>query len=84
MHPWRITPILNVSDLAASFAWFDRLGWSKRWDWGEPPTFGAVRAGDCEIFLCQDGQGGRGRTGHLRPRLRRGRRTRRLDVHMGR
>src|SRR5438132_7412759 len=31
-----ITPILNVSDISASFAWF-------------------------EIFLCQGGQGGRGR-----------------------
>lgn len=59
-----ISPILNVSDLAASFDWFARLGWSKGFDWGSPPDFGCVRSGDCEIFLCVDGQGGRGRS-HL-------------------
>ncbi len=58
----RLTPILNVSDIAASFAWFERLGWSKAWQWGTPPTFGGVCSGPCEIFLCQDGQGGRGRS----------------------
>ena len=40
-----ITPILNVSNLAESFAWFDRLGWGKAWDWGDPPDFGAVGNG---------------------------------------
>ena len=56
-----LTPILNVSDIAASVAWFDKLGWTQGFMWGEPPTFGAVRSGVCEIFLCHDGQGGRGR-----------------------
>lgn len=56
-----LTPILNVSDLAASFAWFEQWGWKKLWDWGTPPTFGAVGAGNSRIFLCLDGQGGRGR-----------------------
>jgi catechol 2,3-dioxygenase-like lactoylglutathione lyase family enzyme len=56
-----LTPILNVSDLEASFAWFAKLGWTRGWDWGEPPTFGAVRSGMVEIFLCVGGQGGRGR-----------------------
>jgi hypothetical protein len=55
-----LTPILNVSSLAESFAWFEKLGWRKRWDWGEPATFGAVGCGEVEIFLCQDGQGARG------------------------
>lgn len=55
-----LTPILNVSDIAQSFAWFEKLGWKKGWDWGEPPTFGGVCSGHCEIFLCQGGQGGRG------------------------
>jgi catechol 2,3-dioxygenase-like lactoylglutathione lyase family enzyme len=57
------TPILNVSDLAASFAWFERLGWSKLWEYGDPPDFGAVGSGRCEIFLSLDGQGGRGESG---------------------
>jgi len=56
-----VTPILNVSDIAASFAWFEKWGWRKCWDWGTPPTFGAVGSGECEIFLCVGGQGGRGR-----------------------
>lgn len=56
-----ITPILNISDFAESVAWFERLGWRKLWDWGDPPTFGAVASGAVEIFLCHDGQGGRGK-----------------------
>ena len=58
----RLTPILNVSDLEQSFAWFEKLGWQKGWEWGTPPDFGAVCSGECEIFLCLDGQGGRGRS----------------------
>lgn len=57
----RLTPILNVSDIQASFAWFEKFGWEKGWDWGSPPTFGGVCSGPCEIFLCQGGQGGRGK-----------------------
>ena len=56
-----LTPILNVSDLPASFAWFEKWGWTKAWDWDTPPTFGAVKSGVCEIFMTKDGQGGRGR-----------------------
>lgn len=56
----RLTPILNVSDIQASFAWFEKLGWMKGWDWGDPPTFGGVCSGKSEIFLCQGGQGSRG------------------------
>lgn len=54
-----LTPILNVSDIEESFAWFEKLGWKKGWDWGSPPTFGGVCCGECEIFLCQGGQGHR-------------------------
>jgi catechol 2,3-dioxygenase-like lactoylglutathione lyase family enzyme len=57
----RLTPILNVSNLQESFAWFEKLGWEKSWDWGDPPDFGCVCSGECAIFLCQDGQGGRGK-----------------------
>lgn len=57
----RINPILNVSDIQESFAWFEKLGWSKSWDWGDPVNFGGVCSGHCEIFLCEKGQGGRGR-----------------------
>jgi hypothetical protein len=57
-----LTPILNVSNIADSFAWLDKLGWSKGFDWGAPPTFGSVCSGTCEIFLCLDAQGGRGKS----------------------
>jgi hypothetical protein len=59
-----LTPVLNVSDMAASFAWFEKWGWTKLWDWGTPPTFGAVGSAKnkaCQIFLCMGAQGGRGR-----------------------
>ena len=62
MHVHGITPILNVTDMAQSFAWFEKLGWQKAWDWGAPATFGGVCAGDAQIFLCLNGQGGRGRS----------------------
>ena len=61
MHAKAITPILNVSDIHQSFQWFEKIGWKKRWEWGQPVGFGCVCAGECEIFLCQDGQGGRGK-----------------------
>ena len=56
----RLTPILNVSNIGESFAWFAKLGWTKKWDWGEPPTFGAVGNDDIVIFLCRGAQGSRG------------------------
>jgi hypothetical protein len=61
MSERHVTPILNVSDIGASFAWFERWGWKKLWDWGTPPSFVAVGSGGAEIFLCLGGQGGRGK-----------------------
>ena len=61
MHASGLTPILNVSNMEESFAWFEKLGWRKGWDWGSPPSFGGVVSGDCQIFLCLDCQGGRGK-----------------------
>ena len=59
----QLVPILNVSNLADSFAWFAKLGWRKNWDWSEaggPATFGSIGSGESEMFLCLNGQGGRG------------------------
>jgi len=68
MEARRITPILNVSDLPASFVWFANLSWRKGWDWSaagaEAPTFGSAASGDCEIFLCLDGRGDAVSTGY--------------------
>ena len=66
----QVVPILNVSDVEESVAWFGKLGWEKGFEWrvtpGGPIEFGAVTAGESEIFLCHDGQGGRGRGEHTR------------------
>ena len=59
MKVQQVIPILNVSNIEESFAWFEKLGWKKLWDWGDPPEFGAVQSGKCEIFLCQNCQGSR-------------------------
>jgi uncharacterized glyoxalase superfamily protein PhnB len=70
-----VTPILNVADVPASREWFARLGWSRGFSWNStgmidgcadanaagPATFASVRSGECEIFLCRDGQGSRAR-----------------------
>lgn len=56
-----VTPILNVSNIVDTFSWFEKLGWVIGFKWGEPTGFGSVCSGDAEIFLCQDGQGGRGK-----------------------
>ena len=53
-----VTPILNVSSFAASMDYYvNKLGFTKKWDWGQPPTFGCVGRDDVSIFLCQGGQG---------------------------
>jgi hypothetical protein len=47
----QLIPILNVSNLEESFAWFEKLGWKQAWAWADPPDFGSVCNGDQEIFL---------------------------------
>lgn len=69
-----ITPILNVTSLPASFAWFEKLGWKRGFSWNEAGPianagdrnehgeagFGSVCCGAATIFLCHGGQGSRG------------------------
>jgi hypothetical protein len=69
-------PILNVSDIGASIAWLERLGWRAGFTWNDggsmvdgayanehgPVNFGSVCCGKAEIFLCCGYQGARGRT----------------------
>ena len=62
-----VRPILNVSDVRASLAWFEELGWKTTFVWeadldddGEPDFGGTGSGDDAEIFLCRDGQGERG------------------------
>ena len=62
-----VVPVLNVSSIEATFAWFEKLGWRQGFAWdpepGAAPVFGSVLCDDCEIFLCLDDQGGRGEHG---------------------
>src|SRR5260370_21749829 len=52
-----VARILSVSSLEDSCGWLEKLAWEKRWDYGDPPDFGAVGNGMFEIFLCLDCQG---------------------------
>ncbi|HEY3235222.1 MAG TPA: bleomycin resistance family protein [Polyangiaceae bacterium] len=53
-----LVPILYVSDFARTMAYFtEALGFKKLWDWGSPPSFGAVGRDKVEIFLCRGDQG---------------------------
>ncbi|MEM9446088.1 MAG: bleomycin resistance family protein [Verrucomicrobiota bacterium] len=61
MNVKAVTPILNVSDMQQSFSWFEKIGWKKSWAWGSPASFGGVCSGKNEIFICLNGQGGRGK-----------------------
>ncbi len=79
-----ITPILNVSDVPASLAWFESLGWKRGFTYGEaglfkgaadrnehgPATFGSV----CVSHEGHDAQiflccGGQGSRGTIMPRF---------------
>jgi uncharacterized glyoxalase superfamily protein PhnB len=66
-----VKPILNVSDVPASLAWFERLGWETQFIWsendGEEPGFAGTASGNAEIFLCRDGQGSRGTRASTHP-----------------
>jgi uncharacterized glyoxalase superfamily protein PhnB len=69
-----VVPILNVSSVPASFAWFEALGWKRGFSWNDggmiasgadrneqgDAGFGSVCSGEAEIFLCHGGQGSRG------------------------
>lgn len=53
-----LTPILFVRDFSEAMEYYTRkLLFEKLWEWGDPPTFGAVRLGKVEIFLSEGAQG---------------------------
>src|SRR5579859_4450230 len=53
-----VTPILNVKSVPASIEYYvNKLGFTKRWDWGTPPTFACVARDKVSIFLCEGSQG---------------------------
>ena len=82
-----LTPILNVSNIQESFAWFEKLGWRKDWDWDDPATLRRRLLGRVHHLSLP---GRPGWPGQVEPRhdLRAGGRRRRgqgrLDVDLGR
>ena len=53
-----VVPILKVKSLAESMDYYvTKPGFRKKWDWGDPPTFGCIKRGNVEIFLCEGAQG---------------------------
>lgn len=74
MNVLHITPIINVANVPASVAWFEKLGWRRCFthnaggmiagsadsDAHGPATFASVGSGQVEIFMCHDAQGSRG------------------------
>lgn len=53
-----LTPILYVRDFSEAIRYYtEKLLFRKLWDWGSPPSFGAIGLGKVEIFLCLEGQG---------------------------
>ena len=56
-----LIPILYSSDIQKSFAYYtEKLGFEKKWDWGNPPDFGCVGKDEVEIFFCLKNQGNPG------------------------
>lgn len=55
VHFAGVTPVLRVSDVAASLNHYTRvLGFESPW---QAPGFACVRRGDCSLFLCEGDQG---------------------------
>ncbi len=68
MYVSAITPILRVTSLPQSFAWFESLGWKRVFSWNDSGMISNAADrdahGEVEIFLCHGGQGS---LGTLRP-----------------
>lgn len=53
-----LVPILFVRDFAEAMEYYTgKLLFRRLWDWGDPPSFGAVKIGKVELFFCLNGQG---------------------------
>jgi uncharacterized glyoxalase superfamily protein PhnB len=55
----RVVPILAVRNITASIGYYvDKLGFEKKWEWGNPPEFACVGREEVELFLSLSSQGG--------------------------
>jgi len=49
-----VVPILTVRNIPASIDYYvDKLGFQKKWEWGDPVDFACVRRDQVELFLSQ-------------------------------
>jgi ankyrin repeat protein len=47
-----VVPILSVTDIRASLDYYvEKLGFEKKWEWGDPPDFACVARDQVELFL---------------------------------
>jgi uncharacterized glyoxalase superfamily protein PhnB len=47
-----VVPILSVTDMRASLDYYvEKLGFEKKWEWGEPADFACVARDEVELFL---------------------------------
>ncbi|RYF70757.1 MAG: bleomycin resistance family protein [Cytophagaceae bacterium] len=57
----RAIPILYSTDVARSLAYYTNvLGFTHKWEWDSPPSFGGVVKDDIELFFCLEDQGNPG------------------------
>jgi len=55
----KAVPILAVRNMAAAIGYYvDKLGFEKKWEWGDPPDFASVRRDQVDLFLSVEPQGG--------------------------
>lgn len=53
-----LRPILFSADVRRSIVYYtQKLGFTDKWEWQDPPTFGGVVFGHFELLFCKDGQG---------------------------
>ena len=56
-----VVPILYSRDISTSLAYYtDILGFTGKWAWGDPPTFGGIVKDSVEVFFCKECQGNPG------------------------
>ena len=53
----RAMPVLQVSDVALSTAFYERLGFESHGIWGDPPAFCIIQRGDVTLALDQSQEG---------------------------
>jgi ankyrin repeat protein len=52
-----LVPILGVKNLAAAIDYYvDKLGFTKKWEWGDPADFACVVRDEVELFLSQNAE----------------------------